>query len=380
MSPVCIQYGKYEDDEDSISFAEAVGNMAEENGAELAEQALDREEARDAILSASFPVSRAAYLASRGDKPDPTTRPRSNTSGATRSTGTPEDDKPRARSKSLSLSPEARSQRILPRKPRNLRQMYFDLPHDDSYIQCLDCDKYYDPTNPRSKKKHDINHEKRLHSKVTKKETSTIILEEWEWHEKQHRIVVIDCEQAIAVRSHAQAVLGVTSETLGPIHVDKDDLWSMIPDPYSKNARRLVPRFRVFVHYIDDEAISVILTERVKDGCPYRHGKLIRRDESPPPDEPGSYYPPGFTMEPHVTYPVRISIERIWVRDGHRRNGYATKMVDLVRLHCIRGLSLGKHHIAFSCPFGSGVDFATEYSRGVFPDAPFMVNSDEIFA
>jgi hypothetical protein len=53
-------------------------------------------------------------------------------------------------------------------------------------------------------------------------------------------------------------------------------------------------------------------------------------------------------------------------------------MVDLVRENFVLGLPLDKNQIAFSCPFGSGVAFATKYCHRVFGDAPFLVNADEV--
>ena len=385
MSPD-IQCGKFEEDADTISFTDAVGDMTDEGRAELAEQALDREEARDTILASSFPISRSAYLADIGSAPAPAARSRSNTATPNQPTAIQGDnDMPRARSKSVVAgsvtSPEAQSQPIPipPRKQTGLKQTYFDLHGRDTYIQCKECDKYYDPANPRSKAKHDIEHDKRIHSRVTKKEMSTVILEEKASHEKTHRIVVIDCKQAIAVRSHAQAVLGITSEALGSIHVEKEELWREIPDPQSKSARPAqVPRFRIFVHYIDDEAVSVILAERIRDACSYHPGRSIREDGAPLLGAPGVFDESLLNSQLRAKFPVWVSIERVWVHEGHRRNGYATAMVDLVRKNFVRGLHLAKNQIAFSCPFGSGVAFATKYCKGVFTDMPFLVNADEV--
>jgi hypothetical protein len=384
MSPD-IQYGKFEEDENSIGFAEAVGDMTDESRVELAEQALDREEARDGILSTSISTPRSTYLAGMSDESSPVVRSRSNTTAPNPPTAAHnENNKPRPRSKtsaSESVAPaDIRTQPIPipPRKQTALKQMYFDVHERDAWIQCKECDRYYDPSSQLSKARHDIEHKKRVHAKVAKKEVSTVILEEWVNDEKNHRVVIIDCKQSIAVRSHGQAVLGVTSEALGPIHVEKEELWREIPDPQSANATpALVPRFRIFVHYIDDLAISVILAERIRYGCSYHPGRSIREDGGPLLGEPGALNE-TLDLQLHTKYPAWVSIERIWVREGHRRQGYATKMVDLVRENFVRGLPLTKNQIAFSCPFGNGVAFAREYCHGVFREAPFLVNADEV--
>jgi hypothetical protein len=380
-----IQYGKFEEDEDTVSFTEAVGDMTDESRVELAEQALDREEARDTILSTSFPSCRSS-LAGIGITPAPNAGSRSNTATPNPQTAcNDENNTPKVRcSTPIAGSvafPEVRSQPIpIPqRKQSGLKQMYFDTHERDAWIQCKECDRYYDPTSQRGKARHDIEHNKRVHAKVTKKEMSTVILEEWIAEEKKHRVAVIDCKQPIAVRSHGQAVLGITSEALGPVHVEKEELWREIPNPQSNSATPAqVPRFRIFVHYIDDEAVSVILAERIRDGCTYHPGRSIRDDGAPLLGEPGAFKDSLLDLQLHVKYPVWVSIERIWVRDGHRRKGYATKMVDLVRENFVRGLPLDKDQIAFSCPFGSGVAFATKYCHRVFGDAPFLVNADEV--
>ena len=385
MSPD-IQYGKFEEDENRISFSEAVGDMTDESRVELAEQALDHEEARDEIQTTSIPTSRSTYLAGMSNTPAPAGRSRSNRAAPNSPTAAHDaNDTLRGRSKSSASGslapPDIRAQPIpiAPRKQTALKQMYFDVHERDTWIQCKECDRYYDPTSQHSKARHDIEHKKRVHAKVSKKEVSTVVLEQWVSDGKNHRVVVIDCKQAIAVRSHGQAVLGVTSEALGPIHVEKEELWREIPDPQSTSATPAqVPRFRIFVHYIDDEAVSVILAERIREGCSYHPGRSIREDGGPLLGEPGAFRESLIDLQLHTKYPAWVSIERIWVREDHRRQGYATKMVDLVRKNFVRGLPLTKDQIAFSCPFGNGVAFARKYCHRVFGDAPFLVNADEV--
>jgi hypothetical protein len=207
---------------------------------------------------------------------------------------------------------------------------------------------------------------------------STVILTEWTADDKKHRVAVIDCNQAVPVRSHGLAVLGITSEALGTIHVDKQELWREFPDPHSKSsAPALVPRFRIFVHYIDDEVVSVILGERVRYGLSYHPGRSIREDGGSMLGGVGTMR--SLDIMESKKYPAWVSIERIWVRDGHRRKGYASKMVDLVRENFVHGLPLAKHQIAFSWPFANGVAFATQYCLGTFgAHVPFLVNSEDV--
>lgn len=379
-----IEYGKYEEDEDSIGFTEAVGDMTDGNRSELAEEALDREDARDAILSTSFPLPRSAYLAGSGSTLSSGTRSRSNTSAVDLLTASSdENNSPRVDNQTSAIDFVAATEnRTVPvQAPQHkLRQMYLDPPRPFAWIQCEECGKYYDPTSVHSTSRHDLEHPRLVGAKVTKKQMSTVVLEEWTSDGKKHCIVVIDCKQAAVVRSHGWAVLDTTYEALGSLHVKEEELWREISDPQSIGVNRfLVPRFRIYVHYIDNETIAVVLAERIRDACTYHPGRSIREDGGPLLGAPG--VPPespllGYDLD--TIYPVWASIERVWVREDYRRKGYATNMVDTVRKHFVLGLHLTIDQIAFSCPFGSGVAFATKYCKGIFGRAPFLVNADEV--
>jgi hypothetical protein len=379
------QYGRFEDDENTISFTEAIGDMKDESRVEFAEQALDPEEARDAIQSTLFGVPRSANLADTGKGPASILSARSETTTsnplmASRDDNESTQDQSTTSTGSPVAIPDIPRQPIpIPqRKHSGFKQLYLDVHDGEEWIQCKECDRYYDATSQRSKAMHGIEHNKRLHAKVTKKEMSKTVLAEWIGDDKKHCVVVIDCKQPIAVRSHGQAVLGVTSEALGPIHVDKQELWREIPDPQSTSfAPAQVPRFRIFVHYINDDVVSVILAERIREGCGYHAGRTNREDGGPLLGECDLKWS-QLDLELDNKRPAWVSIERIWVREGHRRRGYATKMVDFVRENFVRGLSLGKNQIAFSWPFANGIAFATKYCHGVFGDAPFLVNADEV--
>jgi hypothetical protein len=357
--------------ENRTRLTDLATGASDSNGIELAELALD----------SSFIDARPADLKDVTSQAGASLNARSRTTSDCSIAPNIENNMSRDTSVAVSIAvPSLPSQPvpIPPRKKHAFRQLHFDTHERDEWIQCKECDKYYDPTSKKSKEWHEIQHKKRLHAKVTKKEISTDILAEWTIDDKKHRIVVVDRKQFIAVRSHAQAALGATTQNLGPILVDKMELWSEIPDPHSVHSTTArVPRFRVFIHYIDDEVVSVVLAERIREGRAYYASKSTHNGVGQVYGE-GGYVKSLVGMSFDTKYQVWVSIERIWVREGHRRMGYATKMVDLVRENFIRGMPLAKNQIAFSWPFENGVAFATEYCRGAFGDAPFLVNSDEI--
>jgi ribosomal protein S18 acetylase RimI-like enzyme len=380
-----FRYGRFEEDEE-LTFAEAFGDVADENRVELAEQALDREEARDTFPSTPSGIPRSAHPADMGNAFSSAARARSRT-GVPNASAPSGDQNDPARVRSNTSAPGQIATPDIPSRPipipqrrtsAGLRQTYFDVQYGEGWVQCKECDKFYDSSSQRGRIGHDAEHNKRINSKVTKKEMSTVVLAEWESDEKKHRVVVIDCKQTIAVRNHAQAILALTSEALGQIHVGSDALWSEMPDPQSiQRTPPKVPRFRVFVHYINDMAAAAVLAERIRDACSYHPGRTIREDGGPLIGEGATVSvleDPGI----HTTYHVWASIERIWVHPNYRRQGFATRMVDFVRENFIRGLPLSKSDIAFSCPFGTGVAFATNYCQEVFGDILFLVNADEV--
>jgi hypothetical protein len=367
--------------ENKTRLADMATGASDTNGIELAELALDHNDHRYAILPSSFIDARPADLNGITKQAGANLNARSQTTLDCSITANVENNMARDTSVAVSIavpSPPIQAVPIPPRKKHALKQLHFDTHERDEWIQCKECDKYYDPTSQKSKEWHAIQHKKRLHAKVMKKEISTDILAEWTIDDKKHRVVVIDRKQFIAVRSHAQAALGTTTQNLGPILVDKMELWSEIPDPHSvRPTTARVPRFRIFIHYIDDEVVSVVLAERIREGRAYYASKSTHNGAGQVYGE-GGYVKSLVGMSFDTKYRVWVSIERIWVREGHRRMGYATKMVDLVRENFIRGMPLAKNQIAFSWPFENGVAFATKYCRGAFGDAPFLVNSDEI--
>lgn len=376
--------GRFEVEEDFLSFDEVFGDAAYENRVELAEQALDREEARDTFLTTPSDIPRSAHADMVNASPS-VARARSSTGASITSTSTGnQDDTARVQSKTSipgPVDPRDIPSKPIPipprRKPGELKQTYFDVGYSEGWVHCKECHHYYDSSTQRGRIGHDVEHEKRLSSKVTKREMSKAILEEWESDEKKHRIVVIDRKQAVAVRNHAEAVLTATSEALGQIHVGSDALWSEFPDPQSIQALPpQVHRFCVFVYYINDMPAAVVLAERIRDACSYHPGR-IHEDGGSLIGE--SARVSGFE-DRHIdtTFHVWLSVERIWVHANYRRQGLATKMVDIVRENFIRGLPLSKSDIAFSFPFGPGLAFATKYCKEVFGDVLFLVNRDEV--
>ena len=151
-----------------------------------------------------------------------------------------------------------------------------------------------------------------------------------------------------------------------------EDTWVEITDPtYGFK----VPRYKIYAYTIDDDVVSVILAERISQAGAYycgakthdEHGKLA----TPDPTKSQEY------VDLDRSYPVTVSIDRIWTLEGYQRNGFATKLLDYVRRDFIPGLKLRRCQIAFSSPTTAGVHFATKYCGRAFPDCPFVIGVDD---
>ena len=70
---------------------------------------------------------------------------------------------------------------------------------------------------------------------------------------------------------------------------------------------------------------------------------------------------------------VYCGVNRIWVKEEHRRGGVASKLLDAVRSHFIYGFEISKNNLSFSPPTPKGAYFAATYCSGSLKDCDFLV-------
>lgn len=159
-----------------------------------------------------------------------------------------------------------------------------------------------------------------------------------------HHIRVYDRTASSAARNKAEDVYASSFTYFSGVKLTSKELWSEIADPHNPTDRNLVPRNKLYIYSISEEPVALLLAERVLSGVPFRDGHPV---------------------VPSPSFPVRMSIERIWVKRERQRGGIATKLVDVALGHFINGMALSKSDIAFSLPTSAGAEFARRYVDGV---------------
>nr|CAG4716207.1 unnamed protein product [Naegleria fowleri] len=80
-----------------------------------------------------------------------------------------------------------------------------------------------------------------------------------------------------------------------------------------------------------------------------------------------------FSWDDKICKRAVCGVNRIWVKEEHRRNGVASKLLDAVREHYVYGIHLEKSDLAFSPPTPKGAYFARVYCERSVNDADFLV-------
>jgi hypothetical protein len=156
-----------------------------------------------------------------------------------------------------------------------------------------------------------------------------------------------------------------------------NDLWRDITDPSDSASFAQVPKYKVYVYTIGVQVVTVILAERITKGGAYYIGPKTH-------DESGELATPDHTeLQEYVnldhSFPVMVSVDRVWTEASHHRKGYATKLLHYVRKDFIPGTKLHRCQVAFSRPTSDGCAFAAKYCSDAFGGTtPFVVDVDDV--
>lgn len=261
------------------------------------------------------------------------------------------------------------------------RQTTLDLGLD-SFKSCEHCGMAYNSTRAEDIKIHDVFHNGFLHGATLKKSSKlpdvTAKLEILDG--KEHRIQALTCRDAPEWRIHFEGALEAAAAYLPGPGLESADLWAEIQNPNLQTYEELVPRYKVFVYYIERKIVGVLLVERIKAGVP------CELDGGENPEEEGGIAGTAQTehnkeiKETKETVDLEhdllklgiqkcyMSVDRVWVDSSHRRHGLATTLVDSARKYLIPNMEIPKDRMAFSWPTKLGIGFALGYCRVFFKD------------
>lgn len=356
---VTMQY--YEDECDNMSLSEVVGNMDDENRVECAEKLQDREERRDLEQCASYGTVRRTQL------------PTASTASTASVTTTALFHSPVHHSKPIPI-PAPQQQR-----PRQIsfRQLHF-IWETTVIIECNDCGLVYNRTIKEEVADHEKWHRDYTRGNKPMKNVLGNILMQWNTMEGfVHTIQVNSHPTFLKERLWFENCLNISMNS-GLDGMWPSELWSETQNPQSPNDSKLVPRFKIYVYTVGLDVASVVLAERIAEGGEYYYGpKIYDQNGRLPSPIPAN---PQELVSLDSTFPVFICIDRMWTHRDHRRNGYATRLIDYIRKDFIGGIQIRKDQIAFSLPTEDGRAFAAKYCQSVFQNCEFLVNVDDAMA
>jgi hypothetical protein len=371
-------------EEDNMSFIEAVGNMEDENRVELAERIHNRQELLDEERIREYGRARGVTWPVRSFE---STKNLGLIASATDSSS--KDARSVASDKVLTPdNASATSLRMIPRsapidiprpkktKPTSVAfsQLHF-ISGRETDIICDDCGYRFNRTLLDEVREHSQFHKNHKRGNNPKKG----VLAEPLWQQNGldgfvHKIVTNRRHPTLKEREWYDSSLSI-SMAGGLDGPAPENLWGEITDPSAPNSGVKVPRYKLYVYTTGVEVVSLVLAERIaRAGAFYsgpkthdEHGKLA----TPDPDKVQTF------VNLDQVFPVMVSVDRVWTHSAHRRNGYATKLVDHIRKNFIQGITLRRCQVAFSLPTEAGMAFASKYCESAFGSCPFVVNVDD---
>jgi hypothetical protein len=136
----------------------------------------------------------------------------------------------------------------------------------------------------------------------------------------------------------------------------------------------------VLTYSVDNRVITVIQTQTISEAAPYHM------------TDAETHFPNSKKLETHEDYadidgirPVKVCIDRIWTNSNHRKNGYATTLLEVVRKIDAGSEALDRNMMAVSCPTQMGLHFFKRYFELAFQDpmdkehkVEFLVNPSDV--
>jgi len=247
-------------------------------------------------------------------------------------------------------------------KMKETQQSRLDL-NAPMFIECKICKMQYNKTEKADRNAHNKFHDQFVNGKRSRRkgDADNVVFEEHvyvsggvregEKKREKHRLIVVDRGAGKEKRDYAREALEMSYADMDGVRFEDEELWSEIMLPGSASGKQQrVSRFKMFVYYVDDNIIGVLLAERITKAQAYRNGRV---------DE-----------EEHKAV---LGVERIWVRANQRGKGIASRMMDVTRDCFVDGMVVGKKDVAFSAPTEAGRKLARRYCEGVFEQSEFLM-------
>lgn len=257
----------------------------------------------------------------------------------------------------------------------NNGQMVFDSSLGlTTSVECSECKMHFNSAIQTDVAIHEKHHKDYLNEKGIKSRGRTI----WEHPlNAGDAVVVVDRNTTAGSKAFAMKVLEQTREDMGGDGYNQE-LWTMIPEKL--NSQRDVPRYKVYIYFKNKAAVAVLLAERIFEAGLFYSGATTHDAQGPWPagvkaPKDHKYQEYANKDETRVAY---LMVDRIWTKQCFRRQGLATKLIDLARDgDFMPAYSIPRKEVAFSWPTHLGEKFASQYQRACFKDTAFLVGFED---
>jgi ribosomal protein S18 acetylase RimI-like enzyme len=237
-----------------------------------------------------------------------------------------------------------------------------------AHDECKLCGLIYNKTLEEERKKHESYCAKKSGGDMPRVEISKILLTRWvDGTGVEHSILVVDRNNSTQWKLYAENALQISYKDLGGWEIEPEQLWS----EFTHARAGYVSRYKIYLHTINTKVntrtrtkiVGVVLAESIDEGGPYYKGKKRYSEEGRIPG--GAIAAALREQQEYVNVdlalPVFVSIDRIWVDEEYRRQGFARQLVDTIRDTFVRGMVVSKRQVAFSLPTSEGHAFAADY-------------------
>ena len=229
------------------------------------------------------------------------------------------------------------------------------------FTTCRECEYRYDMSLKTERESHYQVHENLIPTEALREHPEIKV-----WQDSIdgiiHTVLRIRRQSPQSMKGMAEIEFQRSREDCGSPPFNAQKLWSQIPDPAGDGTRK-VDRYNMYIYAIGNEPVGYLLAERVTVGWA-SSGQYMYCDV-----EDG--IPTG------ILHNVLLSVDRIWVRESHRKKGIATTLVNAARNSFIPSMILGKKDVAVSPLLEKGVAFFKAYFSGVFPGYDYLIHTSD---
>lgn len=186
-------------------------------------------------------------------------------------------------------------------------------------------------------------------------------------------IAVVGRRDALALRKKASDVLKVVNTELAAVAIANEALWSQTSRLESKDSpvkageadvvvKTKGPssgsdRFKVYLYIQSNKCIGACLAERITEA-------YTVEDDADAAELAGGAVPARESSSISIStiaHPAILGISRIWTSNLHRKQGIATRLLDVTRSDFLYGMTIEKGAVAFSQPTESGGRLARKW-------------------